>query len=124
MAGHTPGPWQVSAELFDIENRPIELSPGGPVIAVVWPMGEDFDDTDTAPQREANARLIAAAPDLLAVVRELAAAVYDDTEDGPFRACCGAPYKYALPYANVPAPDNPHEIGCTAMAVLAKVEGH
>lgn len=71
---HTPGPWQVGT-LANREDgngddeRIIEQYPGGPVIGTAWPMGEDFDGENDHAEREANARLIAAAPELLAVAR-------------------------------------------------------
>lgn len=64
---HTPGPWQLgglTGRGDDNDERIIELYDGGPVIGVAWVMGDDFSDAH-APQREANANVIAAAPDLL-----------------------------------------------------------
>lgn len=57
MAGHTPGPWAV-----DREND--VLSDGGDFVAAVF--------GDETCREEANARLIAAAPDLLAEVEQCA----------------------------------------------------
>lgn len=70
---HTPGPWLVGPlagrdDANGNDERVIHLYDGGPVIATAWPMGEDFDRTD-APEREANARLIAKAPELLELIR-------------------------------------------------------
>jgi hypothetical protein len=63
MSKHTPGPWQVGTT--DSEgNLAVELYDSGPITALVLPMGEDFDSSH-APERDANARLIAAAPELL-----------------------------------------------------------
>lgn len=56
---HTPGPWKACGTIHDHMNSEVRSGfkgEGGPV-ALVW------DDTDSA---FANARLIAAAPDLLA----------------------------------------------------------
>jgi len=72
-AQHTPGPWQIGPEFlercgaFKLHGRPI--SGGGKAIARVW-SGSDrrlFEQPDD----EANARLIAAAPDLLSALRGL-----------------------------------------------------
>jgi hypothetical protein len=77
MTAHTPGPWGVSAELHNRDERFIlSDGEGGPVIAAVWPMGEDFDGTDDG-TREANARLVAAAPELFEALR----ATSDDLAD-------------------------------------------
>jgi hypothetical protein len=75
MAKHTPGPWEVGplANREDgngNDERVIETYDGGPTIATAWPMADDFN-RDDAPEREANARLIAAAPDLLDLVSRL-----------------------------------------------------
>ena len=72
MADHTPGPWttrdtrdhgtEVQAEHFD-----------GRTIATVYPRGNWYlNGEGTDPVQEANARLIAAAPDLLAAVQSAA----------------------------------------------------
>jgi hypothetical protein len=86
---HTAGPWQVGplANREDgngNDERVIELYDGGPCIATAWPMGEDCDRED-APAREANARLIAAAPDLLAALRDLVESLqYEELRDGTY----------------------------------------
>jgi hypothetical protein len=74
---HTPGPWTIAKEGIDVEGMaahaimsPDSLRAEGPVIVagvvaidhMAWP--ECGDD-------EANAKLIAAAPDLLAVAKKL-----------------------------------------------------
>ena len=58
MSNHTPGPWQVSL----LDKYPNEAF-------VNWPNGFASVNGSRA-GREANARLIAAAPDLLAALRE------------------------------------------------------
>lgn len=62
MAKHTPGPWVTSATddtvVIDATGREVAAIDG------------DYNDPDTWPQMEANARLIAAAPDLLLALRE------------------------------------------------------
>lgn len=62
MSKHTPGPWEVS------EDDPCEIeSADGRFVAMVLPAPELNWDMNA--EREANARLIAAAPDLLAALR-------------------------------------------------------
>jgi len=56
---HTPGPWSI--EPFDRLDKQITILE--PRVLV------DFDDVDQV-EAEANARLIAAAPDMLAALRE------------------------------------------------------
>lgn len=65
LAVATPGPWEVGPlagreDGNGNDERVIQLYDGGPVIASAWPMGEDFNKED-APERDANARLLAAA---------------------------------------------------------------
>lgn len=65
-AQHTPGPWSVTSEIDRIFNGEL-IRPGKPEerntpVAVVC----DFNRFDRDDERKANARLIAAAPDLLA----------------------------------------------------------
>lgn len=68
---HTPGPWFLSPDRPESTDENDERSitddqeGHGCVIARVWPLGLDFDEDGTG-SRDANARLIAAAPDLLA----------------------------------------------------------
>lgn len=54
---HTPGPWAFIPETFAIES------------AEGWPIAGTLHDI--TPQREANARLIASAPELLAALQSL-----------------------------------------------------
>ena len=62
MRNHTPGPWTID---LSKGSQPIEITAEGrPELAYV-PVG--MDDCDN-PEDFANARLIAAAPDLLAAV--------------------------------------------------------
>ncbi len=67
--------------------------------------------------------MLAAAGEMLSVLEELSTAVYNDTEAGPFRVCCGAPYEYRFPYGDAPEPENCHELNCPVMAVIAKAKG-
>ena len=67
MSAHTPGPWQVTGEFDRFHNgewiRPLDAEgrPKSELVAVVC----DFNRYDRDAEREANARLIAAAPDLV-----------------------------------------------------------
>lgn len=66
MAGHTPGPW-LAGDKGKIVTARIGTGPSYPIVAEcnkVHAMYGDFPDV-TKEQRDANARLIAAAPDLL-----------------------------------------------------------
>jgi hypothetical protein len=65
---HTPGPWRHSAESVDPEWSVVTTS-GGAVIANV--------NADC--KQEANARLIAAAPDLLAALKQFIHLAENDT---------------------------------------------
>lgn len=69
MSKHTPGPWWLQA---DGVGWYVECTPerGHSVAYVRAEVEEDDPDTPDA-EKEANARLIAAAPDLLAVLQEL-----------------------------------------------------
>ncbi len=67
-APHTPGPWEQWGEGKEIGIGP--AAGGVAVCDVTTTTGEGFYRPHSAAQGEANARLIAAAPDLLAFVRE------------------------------------------------------
>jgi hypothetical protein len=71
---HTQGPWTIGdLNLSEGDERRVYGPDGTAVVAGVWPMGEDFNDITTDDgEREANARLIAAAPDLLGTLRAFA----------------------------------------------------
>lgn len=81
-ATHTPGPWILDGDVIQ--------SPGRWVVAVVHRFPEN-DDT----ARPANARLIAAAPDLLALAKQYASecseceglGYHDDGERAPCPDC-------------------------------------
>ena len=60
MSEHTPGPWELAWE--DGKHGVIGQTTGGKLVAIV---GNNPDDGRND-ERKANARLIAAAPDLLA----------------------------------------------------------
>ena len=70
--GHTPGPWTIDHERIGPPGEPVALlcdshAPESGTV-VEWPrFGEVVDDTEN----EANARLIASAPDLLAALMQI-----------------------------------------------------
>lgn len=66
MSGHTPGPWRVSSG----SDRHVETL-GGHLVALAEMMGgEDF--IEHWGETQANARLIAEAPAMLALIKDLA----------------------------------------------------
>jgi len=71
MTGHTPGPWFVMRDGFGIKKGVEALCEPGPDGEARWlpvcTMEKDWD----AQTVQANARLIAAAPDMLEVLEEL-----------------------------------------------------
>ena len=92
---HTPGPWTIDHQRIGPPGEPVALlcdvndSMTGTVID--WPRGNDsatamsIDDAEN----EANARLIASAPDLLAIVDYLAEAHRDGAQGTHFGALFG-----------------------------------
>lgn len=77
---HTPGPWQYAPILCRSENdRGWLVCVPDVRIADVWPMNDE--DGNASPEAKANARLIAAAPDLLATLRKLIEAVDEHLAD-------------------------------------------
>ena len=79
---HTPGPWEI-----DLESVGIELPGHVPISSkfhtwfaqVVWKM----DDDERSPRCEANARLIAAAPELLEALLDARHKLYGDGPGNP-----------------------------------------
>lgn len=97
---HTPGPWAVNyspADGFSVWHDPRQhgdMKRGAVIIAA---------DLRAKPETEANARLIAAAPDLLAALRDLLEWGRDNTS---------------------PRDDNsPHNLLIAAAAAIAKAGG-
>ena len=92
--GHTPGPWERDGDFFEVCRVEFEGSGsyttissksriGGPVaFAVGTPDTHWRDDAE----QDANARLIAAAPDLLEALEEFSR-VYDGMTDGSGEMC-------------------------------------
>jgi hypothetical protein len=77
-AKHTPGPWAVAVDIFDNDGMPetaIQAMNGGATVAVALDFGLNNPD-----MRQANARLIAAAPDLLTELRKARAALKEQLE--------------------------------------------
>lgn len=76
-AGHTKGPWQVSgtrltsAPAIGKDTRLLQVGPDGDTLALV------FFDMKTA-RGQLDARLIAAAPDLLEALEEIIDTIEDD----------------------------------------------
>lgn len=66
QAKHTPGPWFITGSL----TQYIEAKIGGGFIQEVASVGPTESDGGYGPQQKANARLIAAAPDLLEALEE------------------------------------------------------
>ena len=62
---HTPGPWKVS-----LMDDTVVVDTNGAEVAEI---DGDYNHPDTWPMMEANARLIAAAPDLLSIAMRLVA---------------------------------------------------
>lgn len=67
---HTPGPWRVHPYEINVGpyNKGRDVGPAGRSVAQV--IGE-FENPTPGGEAEANARLIAAAPDLLEALRDL-----------------------------------------------------
>lgn len=65
---HTPGPWSIHHDVSSLDGHVlIDSSKHGALAQVVWKM----EDDERTPECEANARLIAAAPELLEVAQSI-----------------------------------------------------
>lgn len=71
MAAHTPGPWYATEQIDRIYEGNI-IRAGDPKTGTYVAIACDFNRYDRDAEREANARLIAAAPDLLAACTDVA----------------------------------------------------
>lgn len=69
MNNHTPGPWSYELE----DSQLIRDSEGNSIVEVFLPMHRELGYDKSAEIQEANARLIAAAPDLLEALKQLMA---------------------------------------------------
>lgn len=76
-AKHTPGPWAVGREVA-IDYRPYHIvgADGGSLVA--WCAGGGPKRAVVGPEELANARLIAAAPDLYAALKAMLASEVGD----------------------------------------------
>ena len=112
-AQHTPGPWEVADCLMNEDERWVHSSELGGVIAGVWPWG---DDEVGEQQREANARLIAAAPDLLAALDNLVSFMTDD------HTCQDCGYEEEREDGGIETlPNGQHSRTCSIPAALAAI---
>lgn len=71
---HTPGPWRVGP----VDDTRVEDADGNEVAQI----DGDYNQPDTWPLMEANARLIAAAPDLLKALESLLGSYTDLIQSG------------------------------------------
>lgn len=77
MSEHTPGPWTTNHSEHDAPYQDIKIKTEHRTVATVWI--DDAPVHDYNAEQEANAKLIAAAPDLLAVCELfLERGVYND----------------------------------------------
>lgn len=78
MSEHTPGPWEIHPQL-DSCYRDISAPKHIALAQVVW----RFEEEDRSPECEANAHLIAAAPDLLGALNSLLEYLHEYDLDYP-----------------------------------------
>ena len=71
MAGHTPGPWEVGYDDGSGEEHITGPDDNERIAAIRWGCSCCQDTSPLTPKEQANARLIAAAPDLLAALKGL-----------------------------------------------------
>jgi hypothetical protein len=71
MGEHTPGPWLAAAKPSSVVGLPVVSTKNGRSVASVtfFALGEQFVNHDA--ESQANARLIAAAPDMLEALKAL-----------------------------------------------------
>ncbi len=77
MSKHTPGPWKI--EYSDTSTRPDLKIKGNMLVATTPPLHSDREINEEV---KANARLIAAAPDLLAAAKAALSLLTDDGYQG------------------------------------------
>jgi hypothetical protein len=100
MSGYTPGPWHTKRE--GLSTIYVEANIGGGWVQEVAACGP----TETADQKEANARLIAAAPELLEALERIAVLYEKDTDADNYEQAANA-----------------YEMRCIARAAIAKARG-
>lgn len=69
MNNHTPGPWATETWTYEVDRDIPTIRTAGDAIAQALDLWRD--GADSTAERDANARLIAAAPDLLAALEEM-----------------------------------------------------
>ena len=85
MSKHTPGPWKLHLSTYPngkLSGRPYIYAPNGP--DTHRHIAEPFIDERAAPlqsMQEANACLIAAAPELLAALEHVSESVWNEPGD-------------------------------------------
>ena len=82
MSNHTPGPWEIKRH-FDPGYKFISAQKHVGLAQVVWCM----EDEDRSPSCEANAYLIAAAPELLGALQKVFEVMNDDMPVGLRKVC-------------------------------------
>ena len=101
MAAHTPGPWRL--------DSPYVSAPSGEHRKIVADCDQYFSDDEC----EANTRLIAAAPELLAALEQALAVIASDE----MRAACDMADLHGMPYRG-PTVDR-----AAMRALIAKARG-
>lgn len=76
MSGHTPGPWRIDPRPFSGYGA-VHVSGGQYIVAKALGQTQSCETEATA-----NARLIAAAPDLLAALQSIVASLAEHDDEG------------------------------------------
>lgn len=92
MSKHTPGPWHLGFEEFDDWNHAITIVDDYDTPHDVF-RGESGVSSEEA---YANARLISAAPDLLAACKAIVACIEQVNDDHPTGLYLGSEYQQAV----------------------------
>jgi hypothetical protein len=74
MSGHTPGPW-----ILDVDCSGWSIGPEGMTVALTCGVATDEDISEE--EEKANARLIAAGPDLLKALKRVCSHGYRTSPD-------------------------------------------
>jgi len=82
MSNHTPGPWEIKRH-FDPGYKFISAPKHSHLAQVVWCM----EDEGRSPECEANAYLIAAAPQILKALEKVFTVMNDDMPVGLRKVC-------------------------------------